>query len=92
MRVTLTIDDDVHTTAKKIARQEGATLGQVITEMMRVGMQDELRRRPELLSSSAATALIADNNLGKRIQARFKGLGQIPVMPRRLINKPPLKD
>ncbi len=38
MRVTLTIDDDLHADAKTIARHEWATLGQVITEMMRWGL------------------------------------------------------
>lgn len=79
MRVTLTIDDDVHAVAKAIARQEGATLGQVITEMMRVCMQDALRQHPEILPSSARTTPKTSNDLGARIQARFKGLGQIPI-------------
>ena len=35
MRTTLEIDDDLLTTAKHLARQQGVTLGQVISEMAR---------------------------------------------------------
>ncbi len=82
MRVTLTIDDDVYATAKEIAQQERATLGQVMTQMMCVGMQDERRRRPELMPSSAPTPLEVSNDLGKRIQARFLNQGELPNTPR----------
>ena len=35
MRTTLEIDDDLLTTAKHLARQQGVTLGQVISELAR---------------------------------------------------------
>jgi hypothetical protein len=79
MRVMFTIDDDLHAAAKAIAQHEGATLDQFITEMMRVGMQDALRQQPEILPSSARPTPKTSNDLGARIQARFKGLGQIPI-------------
>jgi hypothetical protein len=35
MRTTLELDDDLLTTAKRLARQEGVTLGRVISELAR---------------------------------------------------------
>ena len=35
MRTTLELDDDLITTAKHLARQQGVTLGQVISELAR---------------------------------------------------------
>jgi hypothetical protein len=35
MRTTLELDDDLVNTAKQLARQQGATLGQVISELAR---------------------------------------------------------
>jgi hypothetical protein len=35
MRTTLELDDDLLTTAKQLARQQSATLGQVISELVR---------------------------------------------------------
>ena len=35
MRTTLDLDDDLLTTAKQLARQQGVTLGQVISELAR---------------------------------------------------------
>ena len=35
MRTTLELDDDLLTTAKHLARQQGVTLGQVISELAR---------------------------------------------------------
>ena len=38
MRTTLELDDDLVTTAKEMARQQGATLGQVISELARLSL------------------------------------------------------
>jgi hypothetical protein len=85
MQVTLTIADDVHAAAKAIAQREKITLGQVITEMMRLGMEDELRRHSMSTAYATEVAPQASDDLGKRIQKRFKGLGQMPIPPRRSI-------
>jgi len=43
MRTTLELDDDVHASARQLARQRGLTLGQVISELAR---QSLAARRP----------------------------------------------
>ena len=35
MRTTLELDDDLHTTAKQMARQQGVTLGRVVSDLTR---------------------------------------------------------
>ena len=35
MRTTLELDDDLHTTAKEMARQQGVTLGRLLSDMTR---------------------------------------------------------
>ena len=43
MRITLELDDDLVTTARQLARQQGVTLGRVISELAR---QSLARRSP----------------------------------------------
>jgi hypothetical protein len=46
MRITLELDDDLVLTAKQLARQRGATLGHVVSQLMRVGLT--LRNQPRV--------------------------------------------
>jgi hypothetical protein len=39
MRITLSIDDDVLAIAKSLARQQGRSIGSVISDLARQGMQ-----------------------------------------------------
>ena len=45
MRTTLELDDDLLTTAKQLARQQGVTLGQVISELARKSLEAKARPR-----------------------------------------------
>ena len=35
MRVTIDLDDDIHATVKKLARQQGATMGRFLSDLLR---------------------------------------------------------
>jgi hypothetical protein len=39
MRTTLELDDDLVHAAKQLARQRGATMGQVVSQMIRQGLE-----------------------------------------------------
>ena len=39
MRTTLDLDDDLVHAAKQLARQRGATMGQVVSQMIRQGLE-----------------------------------------------------
>ena len=45
MRTTLELDDDLVSTAKQLARQQGVTLGQVISELARKSLAAKAPRR-----------------------------------------------
>ena len=44
MRTTLTIDDDVLAVAKELAEQRGAAVGEVISELSRLGLESQRRQ------------------------------------------------
>ncbi|MDQ3973624.1 MAG: antitoxin [Actinomycetota bacterium] len=46
MRTTLTIDDDVLQAARALARAEGRSVGEVLSELARRGLRPASRRRP----------------------------------------------
>ena len=39
MRTTLELDDDLVHTAKQLARQRGATMGEMVSQLMRQGLE-----------------------------------------------------
>jgi hypothetical protein len=43
MRTILTIDDDVPTAARAIARQTGRTIGEVVSNLVRAGLRPRTR-------------------------------------------------
>jgi hypothetical protein len=45
MRTTLELDDDLVTTAKQLARQQGVTLGRVISELAQKSLAAKATRR-----------------------------------------------
>jgi hypothetical protein len=91
MRVTLNIDDDVHSAAKAIALRDGKTLGQVITELGRLGMEDATRTSSEGSAHEALLTPQVSNDLGKQIQERFANLGELPIAPRRPMRTSPFE-
>jgi hypothetical protein len=46
MRTTLVIDEDVLRVARSLARTEGKTIGQVVSELARKGLRPARPRRP----------------------------------------------
>lgn len=49
MRTTVKIDDDVLNAAKSIAASQGRTIGEVLSELARRGLQPREPRRSELV-------------------------------------------
>ncbi len=47
MRTTLQIDEDVLRVARSLARSEGRTLGEVVSELARKGLRPTRARRPD---------------------------------------------
>ena len=39
MRITLNLDDDLVAAARRLARQRGATMGQIVSELVRPGLR-----------------------------------------------------
>ena len=42
MRVTIDLDDDIHATVKKLARQQGVTMGRFLSDLLRPSLTAKL--------------------------------------------------
>lgn len=71
------LDPDVKTRLRVQAAQQG------------IAMEEAVRRILTRAANESQLAPATDNNLGKRIQARFVGLGEIVIPPRRLMRASP---
>ena len=64
------LDPDVKTRLRVSAAQQG------------IAMEEAVRRILTKAANEADPTPPANNDLGQRIQARFAGLGEIPIAPR----------
>lgn len=71
------LDPDVKTRLRVSAAQQG------------IAMEEAVRRILTKAVNEAVGPPAAENDLGNRIQARFAGLGEIPVAPRSPMRTPP---
>lgn len=74
MRTTLTLADDVHAAARALAEQRGIPLGQVISQLSRLGLQGStspsknrngLRLFPKRSSAAPVIPDLVKNQLGE---------------------------
>ena len=71
------LDPDVKTRLRVQAAQQG------------IAMEEAVRRILTRASNEPQMPPATNNDLGKRIQARFAGLGEIPIAPRRALRASP---
>ena len=71
------LDPDVKTRLRVQAAQQG------------IAMEEAVRRILTRASNEPRMPPATNNDLGKRIQARFAGLGEIPIAPRRALRASP---
>lgn len=71
------LDPDVKTRLRVQAAQQG------------IAMEEAVRRILTRASNEPQMPPATNNDLGKRIQARFAGLGEIPIPPRRALRASP---
>jgi antitoxin FitA len=71
------LDPDVKTRLRVQAAQQG------------IAMEEAVRRILTRAANEPQASLASSHDLGKRIQARFAGLGEIPMAPRRQMRASP---
>ena len=71
------LDPDVKTRLRVRAAEQG------------IAMEEAVRRILTRAANEATAPALTKNDLGSRIQARFAGLGEIPLVPRSAMRAPP---
>lgn len=71
------LDPDVKTRLRVRAAEQG------------IAMEEAVRRILTRAANEAVAPSLTQNDLGSRIQARFAGLGEIPIAPRSAMRAPP---
>ena len=71
------LDPDVKTRLRVRAAEQG------------IAMEEAVRRILTRAANEATAPALTKNDLGSRIQARFAGLGEIPLVPRSTMRAPP---
>ena len=71
------LDPDVKTRLRVRAAEQG------------IAMEEAVRRNLTRAVNEATAPALTKNDLGSRIQARFAGLGEIPLAPRSAMRAPP---
>lgn len=71
------LDPDVKTKLRVRAAEQG------------IAMEEAVRRILTRAANEANAPALTKNDLGSRIQARFAGLGEIPLAPRSAMRAPP---
>ena len=71
------LDPDVKTRLRVRAAEQG------------IAMEEAVRRILTRAANEAIAPSLTQNDLGSRIQARFSGLGEIPIAPRSAMRTPP---
>ena len=74
------LDPDVKTRLRVRAAQQG------------ISMKEAVRRILTNADNETVAPSIAQNDLGQRIQARFAGLGEIPIAPRSPMRASPFEQ
>jgi antitoxin FitA len=74
------LDPDVKTRLRVQAAQQG------------IAMEEAVRRILTRAANEQQAAPESSNDLGQRIQARFAGLGELPIAPRRAIRSSPFAN
>ena len=74
------LDPDVKTRLRVRAAQQG------------ISMKEAVRRILTNAANETDAPSIAQNDLGQRIQARFAGLGEIPIAPRSPMRASPFEQ
>ena len=74
------LDPDVKTRLRVSAAQQG------------IAMEEAVRRILTKAVNEAVVPTLIENDLGRRIQARFAGLGEIPIAPRSPMRASPFEQ
>ena len=74
------LDPDVKTRLRVSAARQG------------IAMEEAVRRILTKAANETVAPYLAQNDLGSRIQARFAGLGEIPIAPRSPMRASPFEQ